>query len=59
MTDSGHKEAIAVAMQNLGDAAADPKNLASALVADIAAEYQTRMEAGWQSNVLRGEPLPN
>ena len=59
VTDAGHKEAIAVAMQNLGDAAADPKNLASALVADIAAEYQTRIEADWQSYVLRGEPLPN
>jgi putative spermidine/putrescine transport system substrate-binding protein len=59
VTDSAQKEAIAKAMQNLGDAAADPNRLASALVADIAAEYQTQIEADWQKYVLRGEALPN
>ncbi|MCR9138576.1 MAG: ABC transporter substrate-binding protein [Alphaproteobacteria bacterium] len=59
VTDPAGKEAIAVAMQNLGDAAADPNRLAAALVSDIAAEYQSKIEADWQKYVLRGEPLPN
>ncbi len=59
VTDSAGKEAIAVAMQNLGNAAADPNRLAAALVSDIAAEYQSKIEADWQKYVLRGEPLPN
>ncbi len=59
VTDNAHQQAIAEAMQNLGDAAADPNVLAGALVADIAAEYQTRIEEDWQKFVLRGEPLPN
>lgn len=59
VTDPAGKEAIAVAMQNLGNAAADPNRLAAALVSDIAAEYQSKIEADWQKYVLRGEALPN
>ncbi len=59
VSDAGQQAAVAEAMQNLGDAAADPARLAAALVADIAAEYQSRIEADWQAHVLRGEPLPN
>ncbi len=59
VTGSANQKAIAEAMQNLGDAAADPNVLAAALVADIAAEYQTKIEEDWQKFVLRGEPLPN
>jgi putative spermidine/putrescine transport system substrate-binding protein len=58
VTDPADLEAIDLAMQNLGDAAEDPNILAGALVADIAAEYQTRIEADWERYVLRGEPLP-
>lgn len=58
VTDPDQKAAIETAMQNLGDAAADPARLASALVADVAAEYQARIEADWQKYVLRGEALP-
>ncbi|MEM8588755.1 MAG: ABC transporter substrate-binding protein [Pseudomonadota bacterium] len=58
VTDPAQLEAINVAMENLGDAAEDPNILAGALVADIAAEYQTRIEADWERYVLRGEPLP-
>jgi putative spermidine/putrescine transport system substrate-binding protein len=50
--------AIEEAMGNLGDAAADPARLAGALVADIDAEYQARIEEDWQRYVLRGEPIP-
>ena len=58
VTDADQIAAIEAAMQNLGDAAADPARLAAALVADVAAEYQVRIEADWQKYVLRGEPLP-
>ncbi|MEM8804090.1 MAG: ABC transporter substrate-binding protein [Pseudomonadota bacterium] len=58
VTDAGQLAAIEEAMMNLGDAAADPGRLAGALVADIDAEYQARIEADWQRYVLRGEPLP-
>lgn len=58
VTDADQIAAIETAMQNLGDAAADPARLAAALVADVAAEYQARIEADWQKYVLRGEPLP-
>ena len=58
VTDADQIAAIETAMQNLGDAAADPARLAAALVADVAAEYQVRIEADWQKYVLRGEPLP-
>ena len=58
VTDAGHLAAIAEAKLNLGDAAADATRLAGALVADVDAEYQSRIEADWQKYVLRGEPLP-
>lgn len=58
VTDADQIAAIETAMQNLGDAAADPARLAAALVADVAAEYQSRIEADWQKYVLRGEALP-
>ena len=58
VTDPEQVAAIDAAMQNLGNAAADQNILAGALVADIAAEYQTRIEADWERSVLRGEPLP-
>ena len=57
VTDPDQVAAIDAAMQNLGDAAEDPSVLAGALVADIAAEYQTRIEEDWERYVLRGEPL--
>lgn len=46
--------ALEEAMNSLGEAAADPAELAAALVADIAAEYQTAIEADWEANVLLG-----
>jgi putative spermidine/putrescine transport system substrate-binding protein len=58
VTDAGYLAAIEEAMANLGNASADPARLSGALVADIAAEYQTRIEADWQAFVLRGEPMP-
>lgn len=45
--------ALEDAVANLGDGAADPADLASSLVADIAAEYQALIEAGWEANVLQ------
>ena len=39
-------------INNLGEAAAPPADLASSLVSDIAAEYQTLIEADWEANVL-------
>lgn len=58
VADAEGQAAIEEAMMNLGDAAADPARLAAALVADIDAEYQARIEADWQRYVLQGEPLP-
>ena len=58
VTDVNYLAAIEQAMKNLGNASADPARLSGALVADIAAEYQTRIEADWQAFVLRGEPMP-
>ena len=46
------KAAIEEAQNNLGDAAEDQGILAKALVSDIAAEYQDRIEADWEANVL-------
>lgn len=46
-------EALNEAVSNLGDGAADPARLAASLVADIAAEYQTAIEADWEANVLQ------
>lgn len=47
--------ALEEALNSLGEAAADPAELAAALVADIAAEYQTAIEADWEANVLLGD----
>ena len=44
--------ALEEAVNNLGDAAADPARLAGALVSDIAAEYQALIEADWEAKVL-------
>ncbi|MBT3778083.1 MAG: ABC transporter substrate-binding protein [Pelagibacteraceae bacterium] len=44
--------AIKDAQNNLGDAAEDQGILAKALVSDIAAEYQDKIEADWFANVL-------
>ncbi len=54
VTDEDHVAALAAASESLGDAAADPSRLAGALVSDIAAEYQTLIEADWEANVLQG-----
>lgn len=45
--------ALNAAIESLGEAAADPSRLAGALVSDIAAEYQTLIEADWEANVLQ------
>ena len=52
VTDAEGKAAIEEAQNNLGDAAEDQGILAKALVSDIAAEYQDRIEADWEANVL-------
>ena len=52
VTDAEGKAAIEEAQSNLGDAAEDQGILAKALVSDIAAEYQDRIEADWEANVL-------
>lgn len=49
------EEALAAldeAINSLGEAAADPADLAASLVSDIAAEYQALVEADWEANVL-------
>ena len=45
--------ALNAAAESLGEAAADPARLAGALVSDIAAEYQTLIEADWEAKVLQ------
>lgn len=45
--------ALEDAVANLGEGAADPADLASSLVADIAAEYQALIEVDWEANVLQ------
>ncbi|GAB5491974.1 MAG: ABC transporter substrate-binding protein [Phototrophicaceae bacterium] len=45
--------ALEEAVENLGDGAADPADLAASLVSDIAAEYQSLIEADWETNVLQ------
>ncbi|MEM9951415.1 MAG: ABC transporter substrate-binding protein [Chloroflexota bacterium] len=45
--------ALDEAIENLGDGAADPAELAASLVADIAAEYQSLLETDWEANVLQ------
>lgn len=53
VTDEADVAALENAMMNLGSGAADPAELAAALVADVAAEYQTAIEADWQAFVLQ------
>lgn len=47
--------ALDAAINSLGEAAADPADLAASLVSDIAAEYQSLIEADWEANVLLGD----
>ena len=47
------ESALQAAIEGLGEAVADPARLAGALVSDLAAEYQTLVEADWESNVLQ------
>ncbi|MGB7341058.1 MAG: ABC transporter substrate-binding protein [Phototrophicaceae bacterium] len=51
--DESMVDALNEAITNLGEGAADPATLAASLVADIAAEYQTAIEADWEANVLQ------
>lgn len=53
--DADAVAALEEAINNLGEAAADPADLAASLVSDIAAEYQTLIEADWEANVLLGD----
>jgi putative spermidine/putrescine transport system substrate-binding protein len=53
VTDPDGIAAIEEAMNNLGTAAAPAEDLAASLVSDIAAEYQSLIEADWEANVLR------
>ncbi|HEY1016798.1 MAG TPA: ABC transporter substrate-binding protein [Herpetosiphonaceae bacterium] len=45
-------EELQAAAKALGPGATDPKALAGSLVSDIAAEYQDKIEQGWQQSVL-------
>ena len=51
--DADMVAALEEAQSNLGDGAAPAADLAASLVADIAAEYQTAIEADWEANVLQ------
>ncbi|MBK8027235.1 MAG: ABC transporter substrate-binding protein [Chloroflexi bacterium] len=53
VTDEADRLALEEAAASLGVGAADPQELSAALVSDLAAEYQTRVEADWEANVLR------
>jgi putative spermidine/putrescine transport system substrate-binding protein len=53
VTEEADVAALQEAMMNLGSGAADPAELAQALVSDIAAEYQALIEADWEANVLQ------
>lgn len=53
VSSEADRAALETAAQNLGSGAADPKDLSAALVSDLAAEYQTRIETDWEANVLR------
>lgn len=53
VTEEPDRLVLEEAAANLGVGAADPVELAQALVSDLAAEYQTRVEADWEANVLR------
>ncbi len=54
VTDEADLAALEAAVNSLGDAAADPADLAASLVSDIAAEYQALVEADWEAKVLQG-----
>ncbi len=53
VTEEADRLVLEAAAANLGAGAADPAELAAALVSDLAAEYQTRVEADWEAYVLR------
>jgi len=53
VTEEEYIAAIEEASANLGEGAADPNELAAALVSEIAAEYQALLEADWEANVLQ------
>jgi putative spermidine/putrescine transport system substrate-binding protein len=53
VTEPEDVAALQEALEDLGPGAADPAELAAALVSDIAAEYQSLIEADWEANVLR------
>ncbi len=54
VTDEADLAALEAAISSLGEAAADPADLAASLVSDIAAEYQALIEADWEAKVLQG-----
>ncbi len=54
VTDPDDVAALEAAVNSLGEAAADPADLAASLVSDIAAEYQALIEADWEAKVLQG-----
>ncbi len=54
VTDEDDIAALEAAVNSLGEAAADPAELAASLVSDIAAEYQALIEADWEAEVLLG-----
>lgn len=51
--DPAAGQKLAAAADQLGSAATPPSQLAAALRGDIAAEYQTLIEQGWEKNVLQ------
>jgi len=53
VTEEADRLVLEAAATNLGAGAANPAELAAALVSDLAAEYQTRVEADWEAYVLR------
>jgi len=53
VTETSDRLVLEESAANLGAGAADPAELAAALVSDLAAEYQTRVEADWEAYVLR------
>ncbi len=53
VTDEASIAALEDAQNNLGEAAAPAEDLANSLVPDTTAEYQNRIEADWEANVLR------
>lgn len=55
VTDPEALAALQGAQSQLGPGATPPEDLARALVADAAGQYQTLVEQGWRQNVLRGD----